>query len=705
MIELSDKNTTQPRARRRPLVVGLILFAVAVAAVLGVLRLADAERERALQVWQTRLGIVVDSRRAAIETWLARQFDALAGLGANTAVQLYLTEMGRPDTAAGPDRADIDRARAGYLRNLLTVVAHRGGFRQPADGPAVNANVRRITVAGIALIGLDGRVFGTTDAMPPIEGQLADFLRDARRGETALRDMYRDAAGAPAMAFAAPIHAVQGDGSAASQIGWVVGVKQVGPELFPLLRQPGAVWRSAEAVLVRRDGDAITYLSPTGAGGKALERSLAANTENLAASFALEAPGGFDQRRDYRGEEVLVAPRRLARAPWTLFYKIDRSEALGADDVRIRRLIMLLLLALAAVAAGLFAVWRHASSRQAEQLAAENAAIARRYETQSRFLKMVTDQQPGAMFIVDSDNRYRFANRAVSDRAGIDESDLIGKSMASVIGPAEATRYEQINLEVMTSGEQRQQVHRSGANGDLRVVQAAHIPIASELDLGPGVMVVEEDITAAVAERERRERTLELLVTALVGLIDRRDPHATDHSERVARVARAIAGEMGIDDQLVGTAETAGRLMNLGKLLVPTEMLTRTGTLAEEEVRQIRDGLLRGADLLAGIEFDGPVVETLRQMAERWDGGGPMARAGDDILITAQIVAVANAFVALTSSRAWRPGIDAAQAVDRLLTDSDGAYARRVISALANLVDNRGLAVPAPSAEDRPSLH
>lgn len=66
MIEVPDTPTPQTRVGRRPLVAGLILFAVAVAAVLGVLRLADAERDRALQVWQTRLGIVVDSRRKSV---------------------------------------------------------------------------------------------------------------------------------------------------------------------------------------------------------------------------------------------------------------------------------------------------------------------------------------------------------------------------------------------------------------------------------------------------------------------------------------------------------------------------------------------------------------------------------------------------------------------------------------------------------------
>jgi len=704
MIEASGPIATPPPANRRPALAGLVLFVIAVVAILGILRLAEAEHDRALQVWQTRLGIVVDSRRAAVEGWLARQFDALSGIGGNTSVQLYLTEMVRSDPAVEPDRAGNDQALAGYLRNLLTVVAHREGFSQPAEGPEVAANVRRVPVAGIALVGLDGRVLAATDAMPPVAGRLADMLRDARPGETALSDMYRDAAGAPAMGFAAPVHAVQGDGTPASQIGWVLGVKQVGAELFPLLRQPGAVWQSAEALLVRRDGKAITYLSPTRGGDGALERSLAVDTAELAAGFALDAPGGFARRRDYRGEEVLVAPRRLERAPWTLLYKIDRSEALGPDDARIRRLILLLLAALGAIGAGLLAVWRHASSRRAEQLAADNAALARRYQAQSEFLKLVTDCQPGAMFIVDADNRYRFANRAVSNRAGIDESDLIGKSMASVIGPAEADRYEQVNRAVLSSGSQSQQVLRSGSNGDLRVVQADHIPISTALDMGPGVMVVEEDITAAVAERERSERTLEQLVATLVGLIDRRDPHAADHSERVARVARAIADEMGLDDQLAGTAETAGRLMNLGKLLVPAEVLTRTGSLDEDEVRQIRDGLLHGADLLAGIEFDGPVVETLRQIGERWDGEGPARLAGDDILITAQIVAVANAFVALTSTRAWRAGIGPAEAVGRLLADGDGAYARRVTSALANLVDNRGME-SRPPREDRPHLH
>ena len=75
-------------------------------------------------------------------------------------------------------------------------------------------------------------------------------------------DVYLDAAGRPAMAFAIPVFAVQGNRDAASQIGTVVGVKEVGDELFPLLHQPGETGETALAALVRRSGEAIQYLSP-----------------------------------------------------------------------------------------------------------------------------------------------------------------------------------------------------------------------------------------------------------------------------------------------------------------------------------------------------------------------------------------------------------------------------------------------------------
>jgi HD-GYP domain-containing protein (c-di-GMP phosphodiesterase class II) len=210
-------------------------------------------------------------------------------------------------------------------------------------------------------------------------------------------------------------------------------------------------------------------------------------------------------------------------------------------------------------------------------------------------------------------------------------------------------------------------------------------------DMPDGVLVVEQDVTQAVTERERRERMQRQLVSTLVRLVDRRDPYAGDHSGRVADVARAIAEEMGLDAVTAETVETAGKLMSLGKILVPSEVLTRPGKLSEDEMRLVRESLDTAADFLVGVEFDGPVVETLRQLRERWDGSGePEGHAGEAILLTARIVAVANAFVAMVSHRAFRPGMRFDDAAERLMSECGRAFDRRVVAALLNRLDNHG---------------
>lgn len=693
-----------PAVGRKGLAAGIVVLALVVLAVFGAVRFSNAERERELHIWQVRLGIIADSRAKEVETWLARQFDGLGQIAGNASLQLYLTEL--TTGSASPGKINQDLARTDYLRNLLTVLAHRMGFAQEPVGPRVAANVRRIGIAGIALVAMDGKTLVATGGMPPVEGRFEKFLAQATAGQSQLLDLYRDGTGAPALAFAVPIFAVQATENAASQIGWVLGVKQAGPELYPLLKQPGAVWSTTEAILVRRAAAGIDYVSPTRQGDEPLTRLLAADTPRLAAAFGLETPGGFALRRDYQGNDVLVTARKISRAPWTLLYKIDRTEALGPSDDRANRLLLILLFGIAAIVAAVTAAWRHGTSVRAARAAAESDALSHRLEAQSRFLKLITDNQPASMFVVDSDNRYKFANRVAQTRAGIGEADLMGKSLASVLGPADASRYEVLNSEVREHGERRMQIHYTGSNGDLRVTQSEHIPIEPDSETPRGIMVVEEDITIAVAERERRERTLKHLVQTLISILDRRDPHAADHSRHVSMVARAIAEEMGLDSADINAAETAGQLMNLGKTLIPTELLTREGALDEAEMRLIRDSLQCGVDLLEGIEFDGPVVETLKQIQERWDGSGsPSGLAGEEILVTAQIVSVANAFVALTSARAWRGGTAAEDAVGRLMEEAGSAFPRRIVSALMNLVDNRDLKATGDAAPGVAASH
>jgi HD-GYP domain-containing protein (c-di-GMP phosphodiesterase class II) len=388
---------------------------------------------------------------------------------------------------------------------------------------------------------------------------------------------------------------------------------------------------------------------------------------------------------------VLVTSRRIERAPWLLLLKIDREEALAAGERQLAAVVNSLLLVIALVVAGMIAIWRHGASRRAVASAEQLAALARRYENQGRLLRLVADSVAASLFIVDSDGRFHFANKAAAARAKTTPDELTGKTVASVFGAAEAARYARPDGEALRSGRTVVEIAGVGTGPDARVVRSEHVPLPATLEFQAGVLVTEQDITDVVRARERRAQMLSGLVETVVAIIDQRDPHAANHSTHVSRIARAIAEEMGLPEVEVETAAIAGAVMNVGKILVPVELLTRSGELNDDERRQVRESIEASADLLERVSFEGPVAQTLRQINEHWDGSGtPHGLKGEGILRTARVVAAANAFVALSSARAWRPGIGPDEALARLLPEAGKKYDRAVVAALISLHDSRG---------------
>ncbi len=684
---MTDAAPTRPSSAPL-LIAGVALLILVVGGVIGVLRFVETERDRDLRAWQSRLGIVADSRAAAVSRWIDAQFGEIASLAENPALQIYMTELAQ---AGGNQRAVTDHAaQAAYLRILLTVTASRGGFVAASSASDAQANVKRVGVAGLALLDRGGRAIAATAGMPPLEGRILAFVKTAAPGERRMLDMDLDFGGRPQVAFLAPIFAVQGSTAPSDQVGSVLGVKEAGPDLFSLLVQPGATERSLEALLVRERGAAIDYLSPLADGTLPLRRTLARNTPALAEAFGIANPGGFAVLRDYRDTEVLATSRPISGTTWTLIEKVDRADALAESDTRLNRLLIALLLIAALMATGLWAVWRHGASRRAAAAMSRYRDLAVQHERQERFLRLVTDSQPTSMMLLDEGGRLRFANRSVADHVGVPQEDLVGKLASSVFGPSPAKRYEALRDKVKALGRTLVAVERVGLNGSLRVVQATVVPVRETSDQFGGTLIVEEDITEAVTERERRERTLRHVVRGLLAAVDKRDPHAANHSSMTGSLSRAIAEDMALSPHDIEAAEFAGCLMNLGKILVPESVLTRSGPLSAAERQLVRESMLASVDFVAGIEFDGPVAETLRQVGERWDGTGqPKGLKAEAILLPARIVTVANAYVAMVSPRAHRPGLDIDAALAALFGGIGTAYDRRVVAALANYLDNK----------------
>ncbi|HUK58656.1 MAG TPA: HD domain-containing phosphohydrolase [Stellaceae bacterium] len=665
---------------------GLVVAALAVA---WVLRFVAQERDRDITGWQIRLGIVADSRKAAIDAWLAAQRRDLDAVAGNDSVRLFMTEL---KLASGEVKNVADgQSQQQYIGNLLVFTASQSGFAAAIADPNLPVNIARADTAGLAVFDLSGRLLVATRGMPSGEPWVGPFLTGAAKAKTALRDIWLNAAGNPAMGFLVPIFTVQGDATPEEQVGWVLGVKQIGPELFPLLRQPGDTSQTADALLVRGGDGNVEYLSPL-PEYKPLALALSTATPGLAESAALGPPSGFGLAHDYRGVDVLYASRHIAGAPWVLVYKIDRAEALGASDQRAARLLGILILALLLVAAMLAAAWRHGASRRATLAAERYRELAARFERQTNLLRLVTDGQPNAIFIVDDDGRYSFANRRAAAEAGIAADEMLGKTVAAVLGPAKAARYLELNRRAAENGDVLEDLSRSGEGASLSVLHTQHIPLATPPDDGRGVLVIEEDLSQLTAEQERRRATLDHLANCLIALADRRDPAAAGHSAFVSTVARAVAEEMALEPALVESADMAGRLMNLGKILVPRSILTRAGPLTPAELDQLHDSLIEATRFLDGVAFDGPVIETLRQCQEHWDGNGrPGMLQGRAIIPTARVLAVANAFVGLLSPRAYHATRRTMDEVIAILVGEIGSkFDPAVVAALINRIENKG---------------
>ncbi|MEX1036146.1 MAG: HD domain-containing phosphohydrolase [Sneathiella sp.] len=668
----------------------LLLLVVVIAGVLGTFKFVEEQRERDIRNWEIRLGIVADSRTASVEEWLRKQEHAIGTLATNASLQVYLTQLVIETAENG--NAITEVPEAGYLINLLNNQAVISGFWEPEE-PQIRANVSRPGRAGIGLTDATGNLLVSSGSMPPLNSTIRAAMARAGDGKAAFIDLYEGINGDPTLGFVWPVFAVQDEGSAKDIIGYVIGLRTVETSLFPLLFQPGDTLQTAENYLVRRDGNLVQYISLLADGTLALTRKLTSQ-KDLAAAFVMDRPGDFTISANYLGNKVLVTGRALSIAPWYLVRTVSEQEALSETDQRLQTMLGIFLLLIFAIAGTVVAVWRHGTSIRAAELAVRYKNIAEQLKERSEFLKIVTDQQPTAIAVFDAEDRYTFANSVAAEEIEISQEEMIGKKVTSVLGPTPAREIIEMTNLVRQDYEPRSIVSRlksGSAEKTDRVIKSDFVPLRSTRVNSKEVLTVFQDISDVVIAQERREGVLRNLVSTLVAFVDRRDPYSADQSRRVAKVAVAIAGEMGASEELVRTVDIAGNLMNIGKILVPPELLTKTKNLTKKEMVDIRNSLVASADLLDEVDFDLPITTTLRQLQENFDGSGqPNGLVGTEISEAARIIAVANAFVGMVSPRAYRGALGFSAAVKNLLEDADIRYDRRMVSALINYLENRG---------------
>jgi len=281
-------------------------------------------------------------------------------------------------------------------------------------------------------------------------------------------------------------------------------------------------------------------------------------------------------------------------------------------------------------------------------------------------------------------------NQATAGAAKSTIAGLVGGQLAGIFGHASAAILAELGEE---SRRQRAPVHRVlplALGGGLRSYQTSVIPVERIGERRQLVLLVLSDVTELKVTEQHHADLLRQLVSTLSDVVDLHDPYSAHHANRMAEVAQAVARELGLPEDERETLGLAATLANIGKILIPSELLTKTGPLTDADRVFLRKHVDFSLELLKGLDFEGPVLDVIAQKQELLDGSGyPKGLTGQQMTLAGRILSVANAFVALVSARAFRQGVSIDAALEELLHGADTQYDRRVIAALFHVAANR----------------
>ncbi|MDO9577380.1 MAG: HD domain-containing phosphohydrolase [Candidatus Cloacimonadales bacterium] len=309
-------------------------------------------------------------------------------------------------------------------------------------------------------------------------------------------------------------------------------------------------------------------------------------------------------------------------------------------------------------------------------------------------LKLI-DTVPNYISLSDSDSKYVLSNKAFADSFDTTPKKIPGKTEADLIGDSDIER-----IQVQRHLDFNRQVFRTGKtlvieeeqitlkNGMQRWFQTTKTPMRTP-DQRNAVLSVAVDITerkktteALAQSNIKLQKLFEETVNGLVSAMEKRDPYTAGHQRRVANLATAIAEEMNLSIDQTAGIRIAALVHDIGKIYVPSEILSKPGELSRAEMNLIRTHPAAGHEILSKIHFPWPVAEIVLQHQERLDGSGyPQGLKSDDIILEARILSVADVVEAISSHRPYRPALGVEFALNEIISHKGTLYDSQVVDA------------------------
>lgn len=305
--------------------------------------------------------------------------------------------------------------------------------------------------------------------------------------------------------------------------------------------------------------------------------------------------------------------------------------------------------------------------------------------------------------VTDASGRITFVSQSAFIMLGYAPIELVGhRFMDFVTADDQAAASRQLHEVLEQTDEQyRSELHFLHKNGGVRLLSSHVVNRLDNADIG-ALVITSRDITE---ERERQEayqqaladsqRSLKSIVSAIANTIVARDPYTGSHQLRVAHLSQEISKALGFDRNRQDNLYLAASIHDIGKVRIPIEILTKPLALIDEELALIKIHPQVGYEILKPLDLPWPFADIVHQHHERLDGSGyPQGLGGDDILLEAQIIAVADSMEAMVNDRPYRkaPGLDAALAT--LQRGRGRFFNAEAVDICRELFEGRGYAFP-----------
>lgn len=319
-----------------------------------------------------------------------------------------------------------------------------------------------------------------------------------------------------------------------------------------------------------------------------------------------------------------------------------------------------------------------------------------------RRYRLLADNVTDIIFTMDMNLRFTYISPSVKLVLGYTPEETMTRKLQETVSPGTFNYLKNVLLEEVEIEKHADRILRGP-----RVIEYQHIhkngsEIWMEATLtflrdknrnAVGILGIVRDISRRKQAEMALANTLENLRKALgttiqvmVSAVEMKDPYTAGHQIRTSEIATAIAREMGLPNDTVDGIRMAGSIHDIGKLSVPTEILSKPTKLTTLEFSLIKEHSKSGFEILKNVESPWPLAEIVHQHHERMDGSGyPRKLKGNDIILEARIMAVSDVVEAMASHRPYRAALGIDVALEEIEKNRGISYDEDVVDACLRL--------------------